>query len=307
MAWLAGRPGRRVPAALAGTRGYAVESIGDVICGLDELLLVAAERWRTRLTQQDLARISGLSRSTINELLPRRVWAHALGGAATETEIIPYQGRVALHTIAALCSVFICLPGELLRYRAPGQSLSRLSPNAVRRDEIPPRRVNVYPLTNTIPERLQAYTPAGLEKAAGISWSRWNRVKAGTTQIDLPMLAAICAVLNTDVSGILAHSIPFRDSTWSVRFVRLPGALEAAAPGANRGARPLAPDPRSAGRALGRARRGNLSALVAQLMYVMSCCWTPTESLRAPGVPGARSAWKEHSLRPSGYLAAGTG
>jgi DNA-binding Xre family transcriptional regulator len=220
MAWLAGRPGRRVPAALAGTRGYAVESIGDVICGLDELLLVAAERWRTRLTQQDLARISGLSRSTINELLPRRVWAHALGGAATETEIIPYQGRVALHTIAALCSVFICLPGELLRYRAPGQSLSRLSPNAVRRDEIPPRRVNVYPLTNTIPERLQAYTPAGLEKAAGISWSRWNRVKAGTTQIDLPMLAAICAVLNTDVSGILAHSIPFRDSTWSVRFVR---------------------------------------------------------------------------------------
>jgi len=197
-----------------------VESIGDIICSLDELLLVAAERWRTSLTQQELARISGLSRSTINELLPRRVQAHALGGAAAETEIIPYRGRVALRTIAALCSVFICLPGELLRYRAPGQSLARLSPNAVRRDEAPSRQVSVYPLTNNIPERLQAYTPAALEKASGISWSRWNRVKAGTTQIDLPMLAAICAGLNIDVSGVLAHTVPFRDSTWSVRFVR---------------------------------------------------------------------------------------
>lgn len=197
-----------------------MESIGDVICGLDELLLVAAERWRTPLTQQELARISGLSRSTINELLPRRVQAHALGGAAAETELVPYQGRIALRTVAALCSVFICLPGELLRYRAPGQSLPRLSPNAVRRDEIPPRQINVYPLTNNIPERLQVYTPAALEKATGISWSRWNRVKAGTSQIDLPMLAAVCAVLNTDVSGVLAHTVPFRDSTWSIRFVR---------------------------------------------------------------------------------------
>ena len=74
-----------------------MESIGDVICGLDELLLVAAERWRTPLTQQELARISGLSRSTINELLPRRVQAHALGGAAAETELVPYQGRIALR------------------------------------------------------------------------------------------------------------------------------------------------------------------------------------------------------------------
>ena len=197
-----------------------MESIGDIICSLDELLLVAAERWRTPLTQQELARISGLSRSTINELLPRRVHARSLGGAAAETEHIPYQGRVALHTIAALCSVFICLPGELLRYHAPGQSLARLSPSAVRRQEVPPRQVNVYPLTNTIPERLQAYTPAALERATGISWSRWNRVKAGTTQIDLSMLAAICAVLNTDVSGVLTHTVPFRDSTWAVRFVR---------------------------------------------------------------------------------------
>jgi DNA-binding Xre family transcriptional regulator len=208
-----------VPLSLAHGE-QAVESIGDIICGLDDLLLVAAERWRTPLRQQDLARISGLSRSTINELLPRRIQARALGGAAAETEMTPYQGRVALHTIAALCSVFICLPGELLRYRAPGQSLPRLSPNAVRRDEVPPRQVYVYPLTNNIPERLQAYTPAALARTTGIPWSRWNRVKAGTTQIDLPMLAAICAVLNTDVSGVLAHRVPFRNSTWSVRFVQ---------------------------------------------------------------------------------------
>lgn len=196
-----------------------MDGTGDIICSLDELLLVAAERWRTPLTQQDLARMSGLSRSTINELLPRRIQERALGGAAAETELIPFQGRIALRTIAALCSVFICLPGELLRYRTPGQALPRLSPNAVRRNDVPPRHVYIYPLTNNIPERLQAYTPAALARATGITWGIWKRAKAGATQIELQTLAAICALLNTDVSGLFTHTVPFRDSTWSVRFV----------------------------------------------------------------------------------------
>jgi len=198
-----------------------MDGTGDIICGLDELLLVAAERWRTPLTQQDVARMSGLSRSTINELLSRRVQERALGGAGAKTELVPFQGRIALRTIAALCSVFICLPGELLRYRGPGQALPRLSPNAVRRNEVPPRQVYIYPLTNNIPERLQAYAPAALSRATGITRGTWKRAKAGTTQIELSTLAAICAVLNTDVSGVFMHTIPFRDSTWSVRFVRV--------------------------------------------------------------------------------------
>lgn len=196
-----------------------MDGTGDIICSLDELLLVAAEHWRTPLTQQDLARMSSLSRSTINELLPRRVQERALGGAAAETELVPFQGRIALRTIAALCSVFICLPGELLRYRTPGQALPRLSPNAVRRNEVPLRQVYIYPLTNNIPERLQAYTPAALSRATGITWGTWKRAKAGTTQIELSTLAAICALLNTDVSGLFTHTVPFRDSAWSVRFV----------------------------------------------------------------------------------------
>ena len=195
-----------------------MDGTGDIICSLDELLLVAAEHWRTPLTQQDLARMSSLSRSTINELLPRRVQERALGGAAAETELVPFQGRIALRTIAALCSVFICLPGELLRYRTPGQALPRLSPNAVRRNEVPLRQVYIYPLTNNIPERLQAYTPAALSRATGITWGTWKRAKAGTTQIELSTLAAICALLNTDVSGLFTHTVPFRDSTWSVRW-----------------------------------------------------------------------------------------
>ena len=69
-----------------------VESIGDIICSLDELLLVAAERWRTPLTQQELARISGLSRSTINELLPRRVHARSLGGRCGGDGAYPIPG-----------------------------------------------------------------------------------------------------------------------------------------------------------------------------------------------------------------------
>ncbi len=72
-----------------------MDGTGDIICGLDELLLVAAERWRTPLTQQDVARMSGLSRSTINELLPRRVQERALGGAAAETDWS--RSRAALH------------------------------------------------------------------------------------------------------------------------------------------------------------------------------------------------------------------
>ena len=194
---------------------------GVVLCSLDDLLLIAAERWRVPLTQHELARLSGLSRSTINALLPRQVQTPAAGGGQVETELIRYGGRIALRTVAGLCSTFICLPGELLRYRAPGQSLPRLSANAVRRSEVPPRPVHVYPLTNTIPDRLKERRPADLARATGISWSTWKRVKAGTSQIELSTLAALCAVLNTDVSGLLTHTAPFRSATWSIRFVRV--------------------------------------------------------------------------------------
>jgi len=63
-----------------------MDGTGDIICSLDELLLVAAEHWRTPLTQQDLARMSSLSRSTINELLPAALQDAGPGAAAAEPE-----------------------------------------------------------------------------------------------------------------------------------------------------------------------------------------------------------------------------
>jgi len=181
---------------------------GDIVCALDELLLIAAERWRMPFSRSWLRRVSGLSLTTINGLM-----SDSASGR-------PSQERVSPGTIATLCSVFVCNPGELLRYRSPGTMLARLSVGAVRRAEPPSARVHAYQLTNHIPERLAAATPTELERVTGIAESTWRRVKAGTTLIKLNTLAAICAFLQADIDHLFTHVIPYRAATWIVRFVR---------------------------------------------------------------------------------------
>lgn len=181
---------------------------GDIVCALDELLLIAAERWRIPFSRSWLRRVSGLSLTTINGLMPDSASGR------------PSQERVSHRTIATLCSVFVCNPGELLRYHPRGATLARLSVGAVRRAEPPSAPVYVYPLTNHIPERLAAATPTGLEQATGVPESTWRRVKAGTTLIKLDTLAAICAFLQTDIDRLFTHVIPYRAAAWTVQFVR---------------------------------------------------------------------------------------
>src|SRR5688572_74869 len=87
---------------------------GEVICALDELLLIAAERWRRPFSQHALARACGVSHLTINRLTPFRTPLRTHGGAQGSAREQPRRQRLALHTVAAICAVLLCLPGELL-------------------------------------------------------------------------------------------------------------------------------------------------------------------------------------------------
>jgi DNA-binding Xre family transcriptional regulator len=193
---------------------------GEIVCALDELLLIAGERWRQPVSQHSLARACGLTPTTINRLTPFRTLPSTPSDAQETTPPEPRRQRVALHTVAAICAVLICLPGELLRYRAPGVRLPRLGHGAVRRAEAPRHAiVRIDPVTNRLPELLQPYTAAELARATGLSWATWQRAKSGTEHIDLTTLAAACAVLGCNVDAILLYTIPFTTAVWRIRFV----------------------------------------------------------------------------------------
>jgi DNA-binding Xre family transcriptional regulator len=193
---------------------------GEIVCALDELLLIAGERWRRPFSQHALARASGVTPTTINRLTPFRTPVRMPSEAQAPILQEPRRQRVALHTVAAICAALICLPGELLRYRAPGVTLPRLGARAVRRAEAPRHPiVQIDPITNRLPALLQPYTPAELARATGLSWATWKRAKAETRHIDLDTLAAACGVLGCDVHAILLHSIPFSTAVWRIRLV----------------------------------------------------------------------------------------
>ena len=107
------------------THAAKVEAHGEVVCALDELLLIAVERWRTPFSQHALARACGLTHTTINRLTPLRAQAHT-GAAQEGARQEPRRQRVALHTVAAICAVLICLPGE--RVKLPGAGCEAAAP-----------------------------------------------------------------------------------------------------------------------------------------------------------------------------------
>jgi DNA-binding Xre family transcriptional regulator len=168
---------------------------GTISCTIPDLLLIAQFRWRLRLSQQQLARETGLSITTVN-------------GLATGK-----HQRVALTTLGTLCGYFGCQVGELLRYGSPDSQRQPLPDGAVRRAMPPGREPVAVPIRNHLPALLASCTPTEIADRLGVRWNTAAVWKAGAaTRFDLPILARICDwqvctvndVLTADLTDIAA-------------------------------------------------------------------------------------------------------
>jgi|GEM_PF-4539457 putative transcriptional regulator len=163
---------------------------GTILCTIPDLLLIAQCRWRVRLSQQRLARDTGLSITTVN-------------GLATGK-----HQQVGVATLGTICGYFGCQVGELLRYCPPGMSLSPLPDTVVRRPTLPGTAHVAVPIQNHISTLVAAFTPGHIADSVGIAWNTADGLKGGdATRLDLPILARICAWRTCTLDALLTADL----------------------------------------------------------------------------------------------------